>query len=290
MRIPKFWQRASQQTQTPAGHSWLLSAWGWSDESDEAASASAQERLKAQASAVAAGRAPDRYPYAMGERPLREEVLDRPCEGTVITRNAYGARILNTEQVAFVDVDFAPPKAKAKAGFFASLFGGGGGGSPTRQETVDETVDLLRTVLEPARVSARVYETHSGLRLLLTDRLYEPATQATQALLKSLGCDPLYLTLCREQKCFRARLTPKPWRFPQDSPYLGPPQLWPYATPEVERVAGTWVEAYEAASEAFATTRLVTTLGGRDVHPDVRPVVELHDEVSRATKQLLPLA
>ena len=290
MRVPKFWQKASRSTQTPAGEPWELSAWGWSDESEQAAALSAQERLKAQASALAAGTPPGHY-YPAGERPLREELLDHPREGTVITRNAYGARILKTERAAFVDVDvdLAPPSAQL--GFFARLFGA----RSDREQTLEETVELLRAALGPERVSARVYETHSGLRLLLTDRVYEPTARETLALLERLGCDPLYLTLCRQQECFRARLTPKPWRCSQESPpnawpqFESPSRRWPYSSPEAERVAQDWVERYERVCRNYSATRYLTTLGERHVHDEVRPVMDLHDELSGATSSL-PLA
>jgi hypothetical protein len=33
-----------------------------------------------------------------------------------------------------------------------------------------------------------------------------------QRFMQFLRCDPDYIKLCRVQKCYRARLTPKPWR------------------------------------------------------------------------------
>lgn len=47
-----------------------------------------------------------KVPYNGGDGlPIREEVVDRVSE-TVITRNAYGARCINTPNVLFVDIDF----------------------------------------------------------------------------------------------------------------------------------------------------------------------------------------
>ena len=58
----------------------------------------------------------------------------------------------------------------------------------------------------------RLYRTANGYRCLVTHRTYDPASQECRELLEALGSDPLYIRLCRGQHCFRARLTPKPWR------------------------------------------------------------------------------
>ena len=147
MRIPRFWQKAGQPVQTAQGATWRLEAWGWSDESEAAAAALARERLQAQAEAIAAGRG-QRERYLYHDRPLREEVLERPLPGALITRNGYGARILNAAQVAFVDVDVDLPAGEP--GFFGKLFG-----ARSLQEALDEQLELLRLALEGI-ASARV--------------------------------------------------------------------------------------------------------------------------------------
>src|SRR5262249_7835846 len=58
----------------------------------------------------------------------------------------------------------------------------------------------------------RVYQTRSGLRYLVTHAPFDPGDADTEAAMQFLGCDPNYMILCRAQKSFRARLTPKPWR------------------------------------------------------------------------------
>ncbi len=58
----------------------------------------------------------------------------------------------------------------------------------------------------------RIYRTRAGLRLLATHALFDPETAAADGVFDALGADPLYRQLCKTQKCFRARLTPKYWR------------------------------------------------------------------------------
>jgi len=267
MRIPSYWRKADMPLQTPQGATWTIEAWGWSDASEEQAAAHARELLKAQAAAIAAGRPRERYLYH--DRPLREEILDRCAPGVLITRNRYGAEILNTEQVAFVDVDL--DLRSGRPGFFARLFGAH---DPGPQQAVADQVEVLRAALKGI-ASARVYRTHSGLRLLLTDRLHVPHEPQTLSMLEALGSDPLYRTLCREQRCFRARLTPKPWRVG----LRDMPGRWPYADPQgVE----AWVARYRTRCEQLASTRYLETLGDEAELAEVRAVVELHDRLSGA--------
>lgn len=268
MRIPNFWRKADMPLQTPQGATWKLEAWGWSDESEEQAAAHARELLRAQAEAIAAGRPRDRYLYH--DRPLREEILDRCAPGVVITRNRYGAEVLNTERVAFVDVD-VDLASDSRPGFFARLFGAH---DPGPGQALADQLEVLRAALKGI-ASARVYRTHSGLRLLLTDRLHVPDAPETLRMLEGLGSDPLYRTLCREQRCFRARLTPKPWRVGLQAM----PHRWPYADP---RGVEAWVTRYRTRSEALASTRYLETLGDEAEVAEVRAVVELHDRLSGA--------
>lgn len=274
MRIPRYWQKAETQLEREGGKRWVLSAWGWSDEDDEQAAAHAQERLEAQATAVAAGRPRDKYLYH--DRPLREQILQEPVPGTLITRNGYGATVLNSDRAAFIDVDLPQPR------FFQQLFGG----KKAQQRVVDETLQLIKQALRTkGRASCRVYRTYAGLRLLLTHATHSPTDEQTHQLLQSLGADPLYLRLCRIQECFRARLTPKPWRCDLEVP----PHRWPYADGEAASRARAWLDRYERTCEAYATTRFVTTIGTTDIHDSLRTVVDLHDRHTRATARL-PLA
>ncbi|KAG1246597.1 hypothetical protein G6F68_014572 [Rhizopus microsporus] len=58
----------------------------------------------------------------------------------------------------------------------------------------------------------RAYRTPAGLRVLAMHATFPPEDEQLQAVFKALGADTLYARMCRLQHCFRARLTPKPWR------------------------------------------------------------------------------
>jgi hypothetical protein len=83
----------------------------------------------------------------------------------------------------------------------------------------------------------RVYRTRSGLRYLVTHAPYSPEDPNIKAAMEFLGADPQYRNLCKAQKSFRARLTPKPWRVGLTAPHLE----FPRTTQDKERAAAEWV-------------------------------------------------
>ena len=197
MNFPKFWAFA----QSGSFHSWQ-----WSNTSVEDAYRKAQQTAQRIAQQfVREGRFMDTY-YA--ERPLREPVL-RELQDAVITRNSYGCQVLNTARAMFVDVDIAAPSAIAKAQAWASRQPGW---------------------------NWRVYQTAAGLRLLATHALFDPADPICQTVFDAVDADPLYRKLCQLQECFRARLTPKPWRCESRNP----PCRWPYPNQSLERAFQDW--------------------------------------------------
>jgi len=135
----------------------------------------------------------------------------------------------------------------------------------------------------------RLYETPAGLRLLATHRPFEPDAPDVREFFDAVGADPVYVRMCLNQHCFRARLTGKPWRMGIHDHMRPRPGIWPI-DPARRPVREAWVRRYEAAAPGYAACRFVESLGAATVHPDVRPVVDLHDRESQALKATLPLA
>lgn len=109
MIVPSFWAEARAQYRRK-GKQITVRRFGWSDASQDDAQHNAQRRVDAALARAVAGeplpRRERKVPYNGGDGlPIREEVVDRVGE-TVITRNAYGARCINTPNVLFVDIDF----------------------------------------------------------------------------------------------------------------------------------------------------------------------------------------
>lgn len=274
MHIPSYWARAEHRFD-PEG-AYRVVVWRWSDTSLAEAEAAARARLAELVSELAAGRRPARPDYA--DRPVREERLEvHPATGepfALVTRNAQGAEVLNAARVPFLDLDFADLQVQGLVGLLRRLF--------RRKVPADPEEQALRKVrgwLERERVSrARVYRTRSGLRVLVLDRLLDPAGKEAQRLLRGLGSDRLYTRLCRIQGSFRARLTPKPHRVGLKRI----PHEWPPASEAEAEARRDWVARYREQAQGFAVCRLLLDHGAGPVSPEAARVRELHDQATLA--------
>lgn len=269
MLIPRHWVRATAERADPASAQiHRTTAYGYSDVS----AAEAQRDALARAGRVldwlvsdGALKAPDAYGYG-DERPLREQIVREFVHGgapaAIVTRNAYGALVLNAAHVMFIDVDEAAPTALG--GFVGRLFG---------RARRDPLATLKAALAETPGVGARIYRTAAGWRALVTSQLVEPRADATDELMVRCGADPRYRALCRVQQCFRARLTPKPWRCGVEAPTL----RYPFADAGAEAKFAAWLQGYERASGAYAVCEFVEALGAASFDPVAAAVLREHD-------------
>jgi hypothetical protein len=288
MKIPRYWTKASHTGAGPKGKELSCSAWGWSLDSVAAAKEDAQARARRVFDALVSGRRPDTYEYT--DRPLREEIVEPLRQGdreiALITRNRYGALVLNTASVLFVDVDF--PKVTPNGLWDAVLLSLSAKRRQWRQAAARElTLESVRNwARRNAGHSFRVYRTCAGLRLLFTDRLHEPKSEETSRLLAELGSDRLYRRLTSNQECFRARLTPKPWRCGCDRP----PNRYPWSDEGAERRYRHWERRYAAAAESYGVCELLETCGEAIANGEVAAVIETHDHLTCDDTQRRKLA
>jgi hypothetical protein len=95
--------------------------------------------------------------------------------------------------------------------------------------------------------------------------------------------------MCRNQRCFRARLSAKPWRIGVQTHMKPRPGVWPVrAERRAERAA--WIADYEAKAARYAACVFVESLGSGRVHSKLAPLVDLHDRECRALAPGVPLA
>jgi hypothetical protein len=279
MKIPKFWARSIQSVQQPDGRPYRVVIWQWSDVSREDAQRKADERVHEIADKIRAGQQLNRYGY--GERPLREEITQGVSnsagnEVAIVTRNLYGALVLNAANAMFIDVDFADKGASGSGG------GGFSWGLSKRASPEDQHVERITAwANRNPDVSLRVYRTAAGLRCLITNHTFEPTRSDALDILRAFESDPLYVRLCQAQECFRARLTPKPWRCNMDTP----PSRYPWNNSDVEIQYRLWERRYEQTSRSYAVCKLIKQLGPQDVHPDVAPILALHDQLTGVADQ-----
>lgn len=325
MIVPKFWAEGRLRERRKSGQV-TVRRWGWSDESQEKAQAHADLRTKEALQRILAGEAIDRrepkVPYNGAEGiPIREEILSQHGE-TVITRNAYGAHCLNTPDVLFADVDLGDPPVPCWPLLGPALAAGVAGlglGAPHRVmvgiAAFLGTLALMsfgwKLVRRTARALAggaekqardridrfvkthpgcllRIYRTPAGFRVLAQHRLFDPSSPEALELFDDLDCDPIYVRMCVKQHCFRARVSPKPWRIGLSRHMKPSPGVWP-VDPSRKAKRAEWVATYEEASLGYASCRYLTTLGDGKEAAEVVPVRELHDTLSRALGSL-PIA
>ncbi|HSD17255.1 MAG TPA: hypothetical protein VLC71_08375 [Thermomonas sp.] len=326
MIVPEYWSEAREQARH-AGRTITVRRYGWSDVSAAAAQEHARARTREALDAILSGaalpRRERRTNYGIAGVPIREQVVARHGD-VVITRNSYGALCLNTPDVLFADVDLAErPSGCALAigtlavvaavafavGLFAWHWIAGIGLAMAaawglnritlrRQQAAfdrDGGAEARALALVDAFSAShpdwhlRVYRTPAGLRVLAMHRTFQPQDDETAALFSALHADHLYTVMCKVQHCFRARLTPKPWRIGIDQRIRPPVAAWSAEQATLpERLA--WIAVYELKSGGHAACRYLRSLGdtGR-IDPKAEHVRALHDAMAGAGSDL-PLA
>jgi hypothetical protein len=321
MIVPQFWAEVRLQKREKKKQV-TIRRFGWSDTSQEEAQANANQRAEEALARALAGekllrREPKvAYNGAHG-MPIREEILSRQGD-TIITRNSYGARCLNTPNVLFADIDF---EERFSGRYFLIVFAAlilcavmlgvithsvrlaiilwlvsmlfsihatlllhktvqqlqGGANSVARKKIED-------FLTQHPEWKLRLYQTPAGMRVMVTHRTFEPDDPKVLAFFKAIGTDKIYMRMCINQQCFRARVSAKPWRIGIEKHMKPRPGTWPVAEDKLpERTS--WVEAYEAKAQKFAACRFVETIGKGVTHPDVATVQEWHDELCGAASQ-----
>jgi hypothetical protein len=255
-----------------------VSVWGWGDD-DATARIGATERLRRVLERIRSGQPfPGKYGY--GNRPLREEILQTFAGASeepdaVVSRNSYGAQVLNASRLLFLDVDIGPASLGQ---WIARLFGA----PSAEQNALAKLRDALRRY---GRATFRIYRTASGLRALAVDRQFDPAGREAQDLMQATGTDAAFSRLCLAQRSFRARLTPKPWRCGVSLP----PGRHPRLDVQMQQRFASWLRQYEDRSLRYATCRYIETVGDGSPGQNAKKLLELHDRATRCNEPL-PLA
>ena len=289
MKLARYWTRSEAEAPDRKGRIIRAVARGWSNESMEAARTVARDI----AQRLAQGDFPTRgAQYLYGDRPLPEPVL-REFQGNgdgpraIVTRNVYGAEVLNTRDLMFVDIDKpyhppAPIPSILTMGLRA-LFGKSAPAPPV--QTDDPAITKIRGVAERNNLAGRVYKTAGGYRVLITSTGFTPVDPRSEDLLRQFAADELYIRLCRVQESFRARLTPKPWRCGLPNP----PVMFPFETPQDQSRFTDWERTYTVTGERFRTCQYVASFGSGSVASGFEELIQFHDQETKAAS-VLPLA
>ena len=269
MRIYRYWLEKQGEVLLPDGSSQPSRVFGYSNSSLEDAEEVAEHNFAALQTRLNG----EGGQWSYDARPIREEIVRELSPENIVTRNRYGAEVLNSETLAFIDIDGFRPPAPSLFEALRELFSGSKRLTP--EERMLERIRKVAARPEYASSLIRVYRTCAGFRLIVQGVRFAPGSPETRKLMRSFGADNLYAMLCDSQKCFRARLTPKPYRIRQH----GRKFVWPRPEAE-EQEAVEWLDAYRKKSEPYAVCRYIETLNGSDKCCD--PVILFHDEATRA--------
>jgi len=327
--VPQFWAEGRIQERV-GSQQFTVRRFGWSDDSPLAAQAHADQRTREAFDRIVVGgekleRRERKLAYnGANGMPIREEIVERQGD-TVVTRNGYGARCLNTPDVLFVDVDFEGPGSRGSARGLtvigAAFIGALVAGYATRSAmagvaafmlvaafgfwrahkeglpAVEDKSDPLagararveRFIHQHPDWHLRLYRTPAGLRVLAMHDVFAPSDAAVTDVFQTLGADKVYARMCRNQNCFRARLSAKPWRVGIGEHLKPQPGVWP-VSPDRLPARDAWVARYEKAAEGYAACQYLGSVGNTlKVHMNALVVQDLHDECTRANSGL-PLA
>jgi hypothetical protein len=290
MHFPKYWAKGKTNGTNAKGAPMEIESWGWSDNSMDEARQLAMTRAQATVQRIRQmipGQRRQKMDY-YADRPSREPVLEDvsgKAVKAVITRNSFGCDVLNTDLMAFADLDYARPRNSLT--FWQRLTDFSGKlAEGLRQTWETETISRLKA-WQSSRSgwSFRLYRTKGGLRVLVTSRLVQAESSERQTWLESIGSDPLYRRLCVSQKSFRARLTPKPWR----ANFHDPRVRFPYDTPKAQQTIEKWLLKYREHNKGFAVCEFIENVGSSAQIPELSALITLHD-TRTCSPAKLPLA
>jgi len=281
MKAFRIWRVHEALCGKPDAVPYRLRGWGGSNRDVAEAEQNAEIRLawlKEQVQFTARGpKFANTYEYGSGV--IREEWLQllagsEDAPEAVVTRNRYGAPVLNARALAMIDIDL-PEEPPARGFAFWKR----------PPDPAEEALAKLRNWHQRnPRTSLRVYRTPKGFRVLRTDAEVPAESPEAEQLLAELGNDKLYAALCKRQQCFRARLGPKPWR----AQLRLPPGMFPREG-EAQARFESWLLEYEVVSAMHAACRFQETLGEDNIAGTLRRLVSAHDEMSGALSER-PLA
>lgn len=270
------------QITTRDGHPFPVTGWGWSETSREEALQRSRDSVQNIAARLMSGAGfPDSYTY--GNRPRREEIVEELTNDdgeliAFITRNHYGALVMNTAHLMFIDVDVPiQPAGSGLVNLIKGLFG----------KQTPLPAELVRTRIRESAarfpgLTFRVYRTLAGFRVAVINKRISPTSQEASELYQAFGADPLYVKLCANQESYRARLTPKHWRCGIDKP----PTQFPFETSQARAMFDSWKGNYDRGCTGFATCRFVEQIGTARALNENATLLRLHDSTSKADSDL----
>jgi len=267
MRIFTYWIEHTAELEVQ-GKKQLSKAFGGSNISLDEARKDAIRKLE-KAQGIIQGTAQKVREY---EADIREEIIETIDSDNIITRNRYGALILNTKHLMFIDID-----VRGRS-LFDKLFQRGKSAKEIALSRIIKTANKEAY----AGLGFRIYETFQGYRVMVTNEDFSAQSMRSRNILQDFGADEMYRYLCERQNCYRARLSPKPYRVKQK----GIKVKYPHRTAEQEAELAQWLKSYAYKSQRFVSCRFIQQIG---TVRDKQKIIAYHDHMTK-TRSDDPLA
>lgn len=261
MKHFKFWVKESFEINVK-GTAQTINILSGSNVSLDDAVAEGQKRSLLIEQRIASGEPKEEYDVA-----IKEHIEQRLDDDNVVSICRYGAKVLNTTQYTILDLDDYPLDF---LDIFRSL-----GGMSKKERIVYKFLSRIKKFPELGS-DFRIYETTKGIRVIGKTYL-DPTSRRAESIMRKLAVDWIYIHLSRRQQCYRARLTPKPYRMKIPTIRVKTPMVC--ETQEYHE----WSNIYEKASQQYSVVKLMKTLGN-DFSTD--PAIKLHDTVCNTYKEL----
>ena len=265
MKIYKYWAAEKQRILIDGAEQEITCYGGSNISTDDAQRRAGEKAQKIQRKITGEKHLFDEY-----EAEIREEILQIIDDHSAITRNRYGAQVLNTENLLILDID--KPRSS-----FGDIF--------KKKDTASDKARIFDMVRKLATskykdFGCRIYETYQGARVIVLGKNFNPRDGETKRMMDEFNCDPLYTKLCIKQGCYRARLTPKPYRMNMRAYKVKFP-----GNGDDDQFR-QWLTNYESQSRNFSVCRLVEQIG---TSYSLNNIIQVHDDIT-GVKFRQPLA
>ncbi len=239
MKYYKFWIKEDFKI-TIDGSEETINILSGSNQSEKEALLKASEKARNIEKRISERKPKNTYEVAIKE--YVDEIID---DSNIITICRYGAKILNTTHYTILDLDDYPIDF---LDFFKGL-----GKLKKKDRIVHKFEERIRKFPELG-TDFRIYETTKGIRVI-AKKYIDPSSNGYTNLMRKLHVDWLYIQLSKKQACYRARLTPKPYRMKFKTIKVKSPL-------DCKKESYiNWEQAYVEKSKEYSVVRLVKTVG-----------------------------
>jgi hypothetical protein len=162
------------------------------------------------------------------------------------------------------------------------------------QNAYDQKLTLIKQFSDNhPEWNLRIYRTPAGFRVMAMHQTYSSDDPEIIEFFTKIDCDRQYAVMCKRQGCFRARVSPKPWRVgligeeAKMSP-RGKAGVWPVSKNTVDQ-RNAWISKYDDFSNGYASCRFEVQLGAEKLNEKCEKIRRIHDQYCKADGGL-PLA